>query len=83
MGKGCKFHNKSIKPWLEESGIKIYLSNNEGKSVFAKKKLKQKSRNWYIDKLDDIINEDNNAYHRTIKTKPVDVKDNAFIDFGK
>ena len=37
----------------------------------------------YIDKLDDIVNEYNNTYHRTIKMKPVDVKDNTYIDFGK
>ena len=37
----------------------------------------------YIDKLNDIVNEYNNTYHRTIKMKPVDVKSNAYIDFGK
>ena len=37
----------------------------------------------YIDDLDDIVNECNNAYHRTIKVKPVDVKDNAYINIGK
>ena len=37
----------------------------------------------YIDKLDDIVNEYNNTYHRTIKMKTVDVKDNAYIDFLK
>ena len=31
------------------------------------------SKNIYIDKLDDIINEYNNTYHSTIKMKPVDV----------
>ena len=34
----------------------------------------------YIDKLDDIVNEYNNTYHRTIKMKLVDVKDNTYID---
>ena len=38
------------------------------------------SKNVYIDKLDDIVNEYNNTYHRTIKMKPVDVKDNTYID---
>ena len=33
-----------------------------------------------MSKLDDIVNECNNAYHRIIKMKPVDVKDNTFID---
>ena len=41
------------------------------------------SKNVYIDKLDDIVNEYNNTYHRTIKIKPVDVKDNTYIDFEK
>ena len=40
-------------------------------------------KNVYIDKLDDIVNEYNNTYHRTIKMKPVDVKDNTYIDFKK
>ena len=31
-------------------------------------------KNVYIDKLDDIVNEYNNTYHRTIKIKPVNVK---------
>ena len=41
------------------------------------------SKNVYIDKLDDIVDECNNTYHRTIKMKPIDVKDNTYIDFGK
>ena len=40
-------------------------------------------KNVYIDKLDDRVNEYNNAYHGTIKMKPIDVKDNTYIDFGK
>ena len=38
------------------------------------------SKNMYIDKLDDIVNEYNNTYHRTIKIKTVDVKENTIID---
>ena len=33
----------------------------------------------YTDKLDDIVNEYNNAYHRKIKMIPVDVKKNPHI----
>ena len=40
------------------------------------------SKNMYIDKLDDIVDE-YNTYHRTIKIKPVEVKDNTYIDFNK
>ena len=36
-----------------------------------------------IDKLDDIVNEYNNTYHKTIKMKPVDVKDYTYINIGK
>ena len=41
------------------------------------------SKNVYIDKLDDIVNEYNSTYHRTIKMKPIDVKDNTCINTGK
>ena len=41
------------------------------------------SKNMYIDKLDDIVNKYNNINHRTIQMKPIDVKDNTYIDFGK
>ena len=41
------------------------------------------SENVYIDKLDDIVSKHNNMYHRTIKMNPLDVKDNAYIDFSK
>ena len=34
-------------------------------------------------KLDDIVNEYNNAYHTTIKMKPIDVKDNTYINTSK
>ena len=41
------------------------------------------SKDVYFDVLDDTVNEYNNTYHRTIKMKPVDVKDNAYINFDK
>ena len=41
------------------------------------------SKNVYIDKLDDIVGEYNNTYHRTIKMKPVGVENNTYIDFEK
>ena len=37
----------------------------------------------YIDKLDDIVDEYNNTYHRTIKMKSIDVRDNTYIDFER
>ena len=41
------------------------------------------SKNVYIDKLDDRVDEYNNTYRKTIKMKPIDVKDNTYIDFEK
>ena len=37
----------------------------------------------YIYKLDDKVNDCSNTYHKTIKMKPVDVKDNPYIDSSK
>ena len=37
----------------------------------------------HIDKLDDIVTAYNNAYHRKIKIKSVDIKDKTYIDFKK
>ena len=80
-----------MKSWLEKNDIEMYLTHNEGKSVFAErfirttknkiyKHMTSISKNVYIDKLDDIVNEYNNTKHRTIKMKPIDVKDNTYIN---
>ena len=45
------------------------------------KYMTSRSKNVYIDKLDDTINEYKNTYHRTMKMKPVDVKSSTYIDF--
>ena len=37
----------------------------------------------YVDKLSDIANKYNNTYHRIIKMKPVDIKDNTYLGFRK
>ena len=86
-------YNSSFKKWLKDNDIEMYSIYKEGKFVVAErfnKTLKNEiykcmtsiSKNVYIDKLDDIVNEYNNTY-RTIKMKPVDVKDNTYIDFKK
>ena len=68
----------------------MYSIHNDEKSVVAErfirtltkicKYMASISKNVYIDKLDDIVNEYNHTYHRIIKMKPVDVKDNTYID---
>ena len=37
----------------------------------------------YIDKLDDAVNKYNNTYNRTNPMKPIDVKDNTYINTDK
>ena len=92
VDKESEFYNGSFKKWLKDNDIDMYSIHNEGKSVVAERfirTLKSKiykyvtsiSKNVYIDKLDDIVDEYNNTYHRTIKMKPIDVKDNTYIDF--
>ena len=42
------------------------------------KYITSKLKNVYIDKLDDLVNQYNNTYHKKIKIKSVDVKDNKY-----
>ena len=93
VDKGSEFYNNSFKKWLKNNDIEMYSIHNEGKSVVAERFMRtlrtkiykymiSVSEEVYIDKLDDI-GEYDNTYHRTIKMKPADVKDNAYIDFKK
>ena len=94
VDKGSEFYNASFKKWLRDNGIVMYSAHNEGTSVVAERfirMLKSKiykhmtsiSKNVYIDILDDIVNEYNNAYHTTFKMKPIEVKDNTYINTDK
>ena len=94
VDKGSEFYNASFKKWLQDNDIVMNSTNNEGKSVVAERfirSLKSKSyeymtsisKNVYIDKLNAIVNKYNNTYHTTIKMKPIDVKDNTYINTNK
>ena len=41
------------------------------------------SKNLYIDKLDEILNEYSNTYHSTIQRKRVDVESSRYTDFDQ
>ena len=92
--KGGEFYNRSMKLWLDDNQVEMYLMHNEEKSVVAEgliRTLKSRvykykisiSKNVHINKLDDIVNEYNNTYHKTIKMKPIDVKNNTYINSSK
>ena len=91
VDKGSDFYNNYFKKWLKDNDNEMYSIYNKGKSVVAERfirTLKTKiykymtsvSKNVYIDKLGDIVNEYSNTYHRTMKMKPVDI---TYIDFEK
>ena len=91
VDKESEFYNCSLEKWLKNNDIEMYSIHNERKSVADERfirTLKTKirkymtsiSKNVYINKLDDIVNEYKNTYYRAIKMKPVDVKDNTYID---
>ena len=93
VDKGPEFYNAYFKKWLRDNDV-MYSTHNEGKSVVAERfirMLKSKiykymtliSKNVYIDKLYDIVDEYNNTCHTTIKMKPIDVKDNMYINTSK
>ena len=94
VDNGSEFYNNSFKKWSKVNDIEMYSIHNKGKLVVAERfirTLKNKiykyltsiSKNVYVNKLDDIVDEYNNTYHRTIKIKPVDVKVDTYIDFEK
>ena len=72
----------------------MYSTHHEGKPVVAEifvRTLKNKiykhitalSKNVYFDVLDDIIDEYNNIYHRTIEMKPRNVKSNSYAEYNE
>ena len=89
VDKASEFYNSEFRKCLQDNDIVMYSAHNEGKSVVAERfirTLKHKipkcitsiSKNVYIDRSDDIVNEYNKTHHRTIKMKPIDVKDNIY-----
>ena len=72
----------------------MYSTYNEGKSVVAERfvrALKSKvfkymvavSKIIYFDALDAIVNKYNNAVHRLIKMKPIDVTYGSYVEYNK
>ena len=94
VDQGSEFYNNHFKFFLKDNDISMYSTYNEGKSVVAERfirTLKNKiykhmttiSKNIYFDVLDDIVDEYNNAYHKTIEMKPVDVGDDSFAEYNE
>ena len=41
------------------------------------------SKNVYFDVLDNNVDEYNNTYHKTIKMKPIDIRDYFFAEYNE
>ena len=72
----------------------MYSTHNEGKSAVAERfirTLKNKiykymiaiSKYVYFDVLNYTVDKYNNAYHKTIKMKPIDVKSDSFAEYNE
>ena len=94
VDQGSEFYNNHFKKWLKDNDISRYPTYNEGKSVVAERfirTLKNKiykhktaiSKNVYFDVLDDIVDEYNNTYHKSIKMKPIDVTSDSFAEYNE
>ena len=86
VDKDSKFYDRSMKLWLEKNATEMVVVA-EGFTGTLKNKIHKImsliSKNVHIDKLDDIVNKDNNKYHSKFKMKPVDVKSNTYINSSK
>ena len=91
---GSEFYNNQFKKWLKDNNIELFSTHNEGKCVLAERFIRTLnnkiykhmiaiSKNIYFDVLDDIVEKYNNTYHKTIKMKPVDVKDDSFAEYNE
>ena len=72
----------------------MYPTYNEGKSAVAErfirtlknkilKRMETVSKNVYFNLLDDIANKYENAVHRSIKMKPINVTSNSYAEYNE
>ena len=63
---------------MKENLLLLLLLKNK---IF--KHLTAISKNVYFDVLDDFVNKYNNAFHRTIKMKPIDVTSDSYAQYNE
>ena len=90
VDQGGEFYNNLFKRFLKINNIEMYSTYNEGKSVVAerfirtlKNKIFKHMAAVYFDVLYDIVNKYNNAVHRTIKMKPIDVTSDSYGEYNE
>ena len=94
VDQGSEFYNDLFERFLTINNIEMYSTYSEGKSVVAERfirTLKSKisnhmtavSKNVYFDLLDDIVNKYNNAVHRSIKMRPIDITPDSYVEYNE
>ena len=86
VDEGKEFYNSIMKKWLVDMDIHMYSTHNEGKAVVVKRFHRtMKSRMWrhftasstnvYINVLPQLLEDYNNAKHRSIGMTPTEASD--------
>ena len=94
VDQGSEFCNNSFKNLLKINNIEIYSTYNEGKSIVAERFIRTFKnkifkhvttiwKNIYFDVLDDIVNKDDNAVHRSIQMKPIDITCDSYPEYNE
>ena len=94
LDQGGEFCNNLFKRFLKINKIEMYSIYNIGRSVVAERfirTLKSKlfkhmaavSKSVYFDALDDAVNKYNNAVHRSIKMKPINVTFDYYAEYNQ
>ena len=84
--RGKEFYNKNVNQLLSTKNIKLYLTENEEKSSVAERFNRTiKQQMWkmfsannntiYFDKIDELLKNYNNSWHRSVKMSPLAASD--------
>lgn len=79
--------------WLHDNNIEMYSRYSAGDSVVAErinrtfksqdlKAYQYGIKNFYIERLDEIVDKHNKSYHRKIRIKPADFNPSSYINYG-
>ena len=80
--KGKEFYNKNVKQLLSRENIKLYSTEHKEKSSIIERwnrtikekmwKMFSANNTVYYDKIDDLLENYNNSFHRSVKLSPTE-----------
>ena len=88
VDQGSEFYNNSFKRILKINSIEMYSTYNEGKSAVAERFIRTLKNKIFKHMTDVSKNISfyvlyNNAVHRTIKMKPIDVTFDSYAEYNE